>query len=305
MHRYLAIILLILSIIAFSCKKPEPEVNIDDAIQLAEDESLAEWMYMDIIRTSYAVHSMVHDSIFNNQSTLQDTSTTDTTEIHPPELYQGPPIYIDNKDTITWPKHITIDYGEGMTEIRNGNTFKGKINIEISGEYTKKDNSIKIDLENYFFNGISVKGNITMDKIVQQDSARTVYSNIVLQNGELKAYDKNLMKDSLIITRGFNRKYYWKSGTDTTADLLDDYFTITGTTNGSYSGLGDYDVEIVDPLHYSFSCGYISKGIYEITYDEYPLIKLDYGIGKCENIGKVTKEGTTQDFLTRFRFYRQ
>ncbi len=125
---------------------------------------------------------------------------------------------------------ITVDYGtDGLTASSDGKFRKGKLLITYTDKYRNNGAVITTSTNNYYANGKHIKGRRTVTNtnnytysVVDSDSLGTSgsYAQIIYPNGEGTTTWKS------------NRTRTWTAGYNTTTNLVDDIYNISGTSSG-------------------------------------------------------------------------
>lgn len=243
--------LLIITVFIFGCKDNETKVNT----QSAKDQSLAEVITMDVLEEVLTITPIY---IINGEYTA-DTNINITVF----------PLLIDS----TYPKTITIDYGNGIVGT-DGKTRKGIIKIKINSGTVLKEN-LEIEFDNFISEGNTVYGSI--DFIYSINTNNIISYNVSLNeagltfisaNGTMKWYGSFLIK---------------RASGENTPSIKDDIFKLSGSTSGidflgtSYSVSTEIDHTI------DFNCNkIITAGTSKITPNGKEQHHLDYGSGTCD-----------------------
>ncbi|NOY37948.1 MAG: hypothetical protein GXO83_10290, partial [Chlorobi bacterium] len=206
-----------------------------------------------------------------------------------------PVITVDHPDSTTWPKVITIDYGDLCTGFF-GHTRSGKIVITITGRYRVPGSSRTVELVNYYINGVHVEGTRTVTNDGRNDNGNLEFS-VSLKGGKVT------FNDTMVITREYDHTREWVSGEDT-RNHWDDVYFISGTATGTNLRGITYTRTITSPLEWAASCRFIKSGTVEIVFsnstDTSSPIVLDFGDGTCDNEATITKDGETRTIELRY-----
>lgn len=185
------------------------------------------------------------------------------------------------KDTLSVPKKITIDFGNGCSNSR-GVTRKGKIIVTYTGRYKDEGTEIHITSEDYFVN---------LNKV---DINRTVINLGENTNGNLE-FDVHSERsvtfpDGTNSSSTFDKIREWIAGDNTPRDFTDDVFSVTGSgTHTSKRGIV-YDVTTITPLIRKLSCHQFVSGEVKIIRNgniaRFGVI--NFGTGECDNEAVIT-----------------
>jgi len=190
-------------------------------------------------------------------------------------------VSISPKDTTTFPKTLTIDYGTGCTAT-NGITRKGSLSVTLTGKLRSSGTTVTVSFNNYSVNGYLLAGTYSFTPVAA--SGGGVNFNITVSNGSV-TYPTGAV--------------YAYSGTETftqtagigTSTVTDDAYNISG--NFAYSGNGNsITATITNPLVRTTDCPNITTGTITFTYKNLSGL-LDFGTGTCDNIATITIGRTT------------
>lgn len=246
-----------------SCKKDSNEVYT----QAAKDAVLGERLIVDILQQiSYTCPPFIaneEDSVVNG--------------IHL-SIY---PAFSDS----TYPKTITIDYGNGITGIL-GKMRKGKIIVTINSNILATED-LAVSFNNYSSDGSEVWGDINY-----------------IYNISNKGYNGELLEDGISIinangTMKLNGTFsFEKASTSGTTILTDDSFYFQCTTTGidfeqtsfSYNSSSKHSIE--------FSCkDYITSGTSVLIPHKKEAQTVNFGNGNCDaNVVIELKDGSLKNF---------
>jgi hypothetical protein len=195
---------------------------------------------------------------------------------------KGPDIELTGSTT-TYPKTITLDYGDS-TVIHHGRVLKGKVIIEISAAPRTDGSTRKITYQNLVVDTITVNGTSTsVFKGDNKTSAAENYSEDI----------KFVYTDGKEITWKGTKIRKWVQGLATDTLRSDDVIEITGNVNASIKGGSVYVKEITVPLVRKGDCKYIVSGVIQLKVDNTLISSVDYGTGDCDASATLTKDGTT------------
>jgi hypothetical protein len=262
-------------ILPFSCNEKENTEFTDDDIQVVEDDNLTE----NIIEN---VDNTVDDEIY--QLDINGYSTTKSAEID--NICRV--ITIDKPDTgiNKFPKVITIDFGDGCTQVINGDTItkKGKIIITVTGRYWLKGSTRTVTFENFYVNNVKIEGVRTITNNGKNEKGNWTWT-IKLDSGKIT------FNDTAIIT--INSERTRELVTNNTIERSDDYFLITGSETGTTVNKIQYTKTIIDTLQKNFTCPVFVKGSIENKIGS-KTFTINFGDGDCDKIITVTKDGISK-----------
>lgn len=171
----------------------------------------------------------------------------------------------------TWPKTVTIDYGDGCL-CRDGKFRKGAIILHYTKPLRRPGAVLTITLRNYFVNRAHIVGK----KIITNQTANNVhaYSVVVIDgkvtwpNGRGFRYEKT---KTVTQVRGME-----------TLTIRDDVYSIEGRSKTTYASGVTVNKNTETPLIKPVSCAWIVKGIVKIKIND-RILFLDFGSGDCDN----------------------
>jgi hypothetical protein len=211
-------------------------------------------------------------------------------------VFTSPSCYIvtiNPVDSGVFPKTVTIDFGTGCLGADN-HVRMGQIITTYSGPLSKAGSTATTTFNNYFVDSVSVQGTHT---ITNTSTTDTLILTTTVQNGFLIPANA----DTIV----WNRNKVWKqiAGLNTPS-LLDDIFSVTGTSSGTIavndSVYNDstllytphfvtqqWSTLITQPSLREFTCQWIVEGETEITLNNLQAL-LNYGQGNCDNQALLT-----------------
>ena len=188
-----------------------------------------------------------------------------------------------------FPKSIVIDFGTGCGAI-GGITRKGVIKIVLSDSLRKKGSTAVLTFDGYYLNGYKNEGTITWTN----NSTGTIKEwERKIENGKITSPDGTYWLHSgvkqLVQTAGYN----------TPRNLLDDTFSITGSSSVTNANNVTRTSLILEALEKKIVCENISKGTIELKGPNHKAI-IDFGNGDCDKIATIAIDGgTAVTFLLR------
>jgi hypothetical protein len=187
------------------------------------------------------------------------------------------------EDSETFPKTITVDYGDGCVDI-HGRTKSGKIFIHLTDELINIGAVRTVTFENYFINSVQIEGSRTATNLGPNSSDQPTFNRIV---------DVAITYNGSTFQRDFVETITWISGFETD-ECGDNVLSIEGT--GSVTRPNGIIVPrtTTTPLTLDYTCGYIISGVIQVVA---PLgtFTIDYGNGECDDEAVLTRpNGETQ-----------
>ena len=188
-------------------------------------------------------------------------------------------------------KEKTIDFGDGC-ELPNGNVLSGIIYLSYYKDMELAVNTLSLSLESFTFNGVSVEGGASVERMRSNDSGNPQSDAVAEFNAE--------WPDGSTASFTGNRTREWIEGYGS-GFWGDNVFLITG--QGTFVGpAGNVFVkEVIEALRREMACRFIVSGVLEISRNELTA-SLDFGDGSCDAVGILTyPDGTEEEvFLRRF-----
>lgn len=279
---YILSMALTASIFIFSCEKDDSAGKItDDDLAVVEDDALTDALFGDIWEAVDQAVQIVDDQLYNARIKSQEVV-----------MDSCPLITVDHPDTTTWPKVITINYGDTDCVGFYGNNRRGMIVITITGRYRMEGSQKTVTLVDYYINDIHIEGTKTITNNGRNENKNLTFT-VELVDGKITT------PDSIVIEHEFTRIREWVAG-EATPNHWDDVYFITGSASGINFRGESCTRTILTPLEWAASCRFIKSGSVEsVVGDRTPVI-LDYGEGECDNVATVSKDGELKTILLRY-----
>lgn len=251
-----------------SCNKDNKEADQNEEIQTVQDNANAEKTFNDV--------SDIADQAYNSFQTTKST-TTDGDIIGE--------CAVVSLDTITFPRTLTIDFGDTNCLCADGRYRRGKILVSFTGRYREEGTVITHTFDNYFVNDNQVLGTKIVTNAGRNENDH-LYFTITVDGLIIKADGGGQ------VTWISDRIREWILGEDT-FDRLDDVYLITGNGSGTTASGKSYTIEITNSLRREIGCKHFVSGTFEFKPEDKPLRVFDYGEGECDNVASVTVNGKT------------
>jgi hypothetical protein len=263
-----------------SCQKDKSTVE-QVSINIADDDVVSDAVFEDIFSTTDNAE-IILDQFVKGGDSKSMVILTDSC----------PAITIAHPESGTWPKIVTVDFGEGCSGFYD-NTRSGKIIIEVTGPRMDIGTIRTVTFENYFFNGIRVEGTKVVENTGYNDNQNLVCS-VTLTGGKLT------LPDGKFIERSFEHQREWIAGF-LTMNIWDDECLITGTASGTtLEGIG-YTNTITTALDWKRVCFFIVSGVVDIEREGKAEVEINYGSGDCDAKAVITREGESKEILLRHK----
>lgn len=190
---------------------------------------------------------------------------------------------------IGFPKMIVINFGSGCTS-PNNIIRKGIINIILSDSLRRTGSTAVLTFDNYFVNGFKKEGAITW---TNNSTAAVKGWQRKIENGKITTPAGRFWMHSGI------KNVVQTAGYNTAWNLLDDVFSITGSSSVTNANNVTRTSEILEALQKKVICENISKGSIKLNGPKHNAI-IDFGNGDCDKVATISIDGGTPvTFLLR------
>lgn len=260
---------IMLMVILFAgCNKEDKEASTDEEITTVQDNANAEKIFSDV--------SDISDQAYNSFQAAK--STTNVGDIIGD-------CAVLSLDTISFPRTLTIDFGDTNCLCADGRYRRGKILVTFTGKYRDEGTVITHAFNDYFVNDNQVLGTKTVTNEGKNENNHT-YFTIAVDGVIIKANGTGQ------ITWISERVREWILGEET-SEWLDDVYLITGNGSGTTASGKSYTIEITNSLRREIGCKHFVSGTFEFKPEDKPVRLFDYGDGECDNVATVTVNGKT------------
>lgn len=208
-------------------------------------------------------------------------------------------VTVNSNDTVTFPKIVTIDFGEGCTYVYNGDTItrSGKVIITLTNRWFVLGAQHIITFDNFYFNGVKIEGTRTITNNGINDKNR-FESSVALENGRI-TFDADTY-----ITRTSNhvREWSWH------LNPMNDTIYVSGSASGTNILGENYQRHILEPLVYVrcpeiFSWG-LAGGKLEIINETRGNMTIEHTGDACSGEVIVEKDGNRYTYTFKYRYKR-
>ena len=210
----------------------------------------------------------------------------------------GTTIVFSNVSTNNSSGTATITFPEAGCKDIKGNVRKGSILIMwTGGKWYKKGATHSITLNNYNINDIAIIGT----RVLACDSFTFVSAKSLAVRWNLAASHTLTWPDASTATFKVNKTRKWDHS------AAEEIYTHTNGPNGDFALSGtnrygkEFNVSIVTPLFYAWSCTKISKNFMPISGTKVltvvatgKTLAINYGTGICDNSYVLTVDGIRQ-----------
>ncbi len=184
---------------------------------------------------------------------------------------EGPSITVEPMDN-TWPKTITLDFGDGITG-KDGIVRSGKIKTVSTAWYRESGSVHTTTYENFYQNDHKVEGTNVATNMGMVEGLGLKY-NVEIKDGKITTPPGG------VISYTQNSSRTWIAGDDTPINIWDDEYKLDGTQNGVSSKGIVYSLTITEPLHFVMYPRDILAGKITFAIDGLSDIELDYETSK-------------------------
>ncbi|NJX15011.1 hypothetical protein [Tamlana crocina] len=246
----------ILAMVFMACEETEKAKDSIDAV--AAREAL----------TEYATVNKVFQDVGNNSGDAVLTAENSNEAKTGKSETDGPTITVDPMDFTTFPKTITIDYGDGVL-CKDGVTRKGIITVVSTGWYREEGSVHTSTFSNYYHEDFKVEGTHVVTNLGTNEDENPEYS-VVINNGKITT----LTGASINYTENSTRT--WVAGADTPFNIWDDEYTLDGSQSGVSSKGVEYTLTVEEELHFVLLPRGIESGILDVSVGNIDDIKINY-----------------------------
>ena len=199
----------------------------------------------------------------------------------------------------TFPKVISVSFGEEGCVGRDGRVRRGDIRMVISDFYRNRGSIISTTTSNYVVDDFQVTGAQTIVNRGASGQGANSYEVTVsdgLITGLATGYDISWESSYL---------RQWIAGSETSifsqgfSGLTDDVYLVTGASHGINRDGRDFSWEITDPLVISVGCRWVAGGEVMAKPDDLRERHILFGDGSCDN--EATVEVADDVFEVTFR----
>ncbi len=238
----------------FSCELKD-QTTASEAVEVAEEYSLVNKLYNDASNTS-------DDGVMTAEEDMEGSSTKRIAG-------EGPTITVSPADLTTFPKNITIDFGqEGITG-EDGVLRQGIVMIESSDWHSVEGSVHTTTFSNYYQNGYKVEGTHVSTNLGNVDADNQKFQ-VVIEDGKVTTPAGEIINYEQNTTRT------QKAGASTKLNVWDDEYLIEGTQSGISSSQIEYSMETKEALHFVVVPRGIVAGILELNIGTIEDIEIDY-----------------------------
>jgi hypothetical protein len=277
-------------VFAQSCSKDDGRSISETDLALAQDEAYADALFEEIDNTvTYEITLLDANGYIDSglKSTESDICRT---------------ISVDHPDSTSFPKIITIDYGDGCTVVFRDDTItrKGQIIVTLTDRWFVPGAKHIITFNEFYINGAKIEGTRTITNLGLNDE-KHIEIRIELAEGKITFEDATWMTRDASHIREWIRHF----------NPQNDTALITGTASCTNVKGEDYQRVITEPLILVHCDEYkwrwvIVDGLVVITNSETGEITIDYSAEDCDGVVIVNKNGYHHHYIFKYnhRYHR-
>lgn len=246
----------ILAIIFMACEETEKAKETVDSASAIE------------ALTEYATVNKVFQDVGNNSGDAV-LSAESASESKAGKLENdGPEITVEPLDLTTFPKTITLDYGDGIL-CKDGVTRKGVVSVVSTNWYRQEGSVHTTTFNDFYHEDFKVEGTHVVTNLGTDEDENLQYS-VVIENGKITA----TTGESIGYTENSTRT--WVAGADTPFNIWDDEYTLGGSQSGVSSKGVEYTLTVEEDLHFVLLPRGIESGILDVSVGNINDIKINY-----------------------------
>jgi len=243
-------------------------------LKAAEDMALAETLFSDAFKQVAGAGQATADSLKAYNELLAGCGSLSITPF----------------DTTTWPKTVTLDFGNANCVGDDGRTRRGKIIGSFTHWFRSAGTVVTINFDDYFVNDHEILGTKTITNNGPNTANHLVYSISFLDCRIVKPNNGGTIHWST------TRQHEWMEG-ENTFTPYDDVWNVRGSATGSSSDGTDFSLNIVQDLNVKYGCRWIRSGILDMDIEGLNTITVNYGTGTCDANAVLTYDGTDYPFV--------
>ncbi|KAB1067107.1 hypothetical protein F6U93_11840 [Tamlana haliotis] len=236
--------------------------DVDDVKNSANPEASIEAV------REYALVNQIFQDIGNNTGDAVLTSeNSQTSKISGAK--NEPNITIEPFDLTSFPKTITVDFGDGLL-CKDGITRSGVVTIVSSNWYRVEGSVHTTTFDNYYHEDYKVEGTHVSENLGENADGFLEYG-VTINEGKIAT------EAGAGIQYKENSTRTWISGFDTPLNIWDDEYLLDGKQSGESSKGVEYTLTIDESLHFVLLPRQVKSGILSLEVGFFKDIKLNYG----------------------------
>lgn len=251
-----------------SCKKESDETNVYK--EASTDHATAEYLFEDI-------HKQVYEAVEQGKRDISGGKRSAGFI-----LENCASVTITPFDLTSWPKQVTIDFGETNCQGSDGNYRRGILSVIATGWYRDSLSVFTITPDNFFINDYKLEGTKVITNQGHNELEEMLFTISVI-NGKVTR------PDEVVIYWSSERTRRWVEGEYTAWPVwFDDVYLVEGNATGTTTHGKKFSINIVSPLRVELSCPWIVSGNLQVFPEGMLTRYLDYGNGGCDNLASVS-----------------
>lgn len=230
----------------------------DEIVSTSHSKTLAQYLFLDVFRQALSeVPEFVADGAISGAAiTLSSDSTFETS---------------------TYPKTVTINYGEVNQQDSMGMSRRGKILVKILSDKILKGD-FKVTFDKFYLNDTRMLGELSssyLGSLTGDDYKLILGDSCKISNGNGTMSFSSVMTMKMI------------EGSET-FDPYDDIYTLTEESNGQDFKGRSYSAASITDYTLDFSCRWmLVAGVGDVNPTDIAAQELDLGSGSCDGVVTV------------------
>lgn len=248
------IIIPIIALLMFSCDEEDQNqsTNSENAIEALTEYAIVNKIFQDTGNNS-------GDTVLSAESTTTNKNSGLKTEAE---------ITIEPLDYATFPKTITINYGDGIVG-QDGVTRKGVVTIVSTNWYRANGSEHTTTFNNFYHNEYLVEGT-HFTKNLGENSDGNLQFEVTVTDGKIT----DTVGETINFTEDVLRT--WIAGSTTPLNIWDDEYMLDGIQSGTSTKGVNYTLTIEESLHFTLLPRNIESGILNVALGSFTDIKINY-----------------------------
>jgi hypothetical protein len=286
---------ILLAFLAFlltpSCTKEDKTGTLSETIiKSAQDEAYTDAVYTSVDNMAVSEITSLENIAYSNPLTTKAAKCDD-------DYFSCRTVTVDHPDSSSFPKVITVDYGDSCTYVFRDDTItlSGKMIITLTDHWFKKDAQLMVTFDNFYFNDNKIEGTRTITNMGLNEKLHFKLG-IKLQGGKVTFADGSYM------TREADHVREWAYH----PGFYNDTLFITGTASGINALGQNYSRVITSPLVLVHCQEYVHQwvivgGTVDVTNSATGTTTIDYSAEGCDGTVLIRKDGNLIDYA--FKYY--
>ena len=280
----LIVVFLSAVLIMISCSKDDPGSIPATDLTLAEDDAYADALFEEV------------DNMVSEELVTLDANGYTTGSRKSVSTDACLSVTVDHPDSTSFPKVVTMDYGDGCLVVFNGDSIirKGQIIATVTGRWFIEGTQHIIALNDFYINDVKVEGTKTRTNLGLNEKNH-LELGIELVGGKIIFNDTTMMTREASHVREIIRRL----------NPQNDTIMVTGNASGTNVLGQDYNRLITKALVMVHCTEYkwrwvIADGTVELTNSEKGVTTIDYTGKGCSGEVTVNKNGYKHNYDFKF-----